>query len=101
MTIRCTAGSCTDPAGGPEPTATLLGLPAHPDCAEYEESIGDSPEMTAALRRHPRAVLMESGVPGIPPVLLTSERYETPAETAARAAADRDLFEPDRPRSMR
>lgn len=34
---RCHAFSCDDPLGGPEPDASLDGMPAHPDCAAYEE----------------------------------------------------------------
>ena len=33
----CAAHSCDDPRGGPEPTADLDGMPAHPDCAAYEQ----------------------------------------------------------------
>lgn len=41
---RCHAGSCTDPTGGPEPTADLGGMPAHPDCAAYEEALSADDE---------------------------------------------------------
>lgn len=48
--LRCSAHSCDDPTGGPEPTADLHGEPAHEDCVAFEESIADAALERVAVR---------------------------------------------------